>query len=285
MEIQSGDYFLYGFIPTEDADHASIAPLNSSYSNGAVLTIHDLDAVTPSDVCVIIGAKEGTDVNTPTGLQRGQYQTHLNPTGTSSTYHNYIFLLFDHLYSALRFNYKVDAEYAKLRTIKLRKLELIAYSDDSGGAVKAKYNVVITLRQNTTGDSPIASVNFTPDTSSGNVAPVPLYDWDGDPSKYLTLKVTEPTAFMGTFVPGDMKYFKLRSTYDVFDKNVTNAHPEGNLIREGCQAENTIDLRKKFGSYLSTTRGSSYSYTITVQPTYLYMLSEPDLDNPTVTIN
>jgi hypothetical protein len=83
---------------------------------------------------------------------------------------------------------------------------------------------------------------------------------------------------MGCFVPGDHTYFKLRTTYDVFDR-------QGNKIREGCQAENTFDLRSKFDSYMSTVRGQRYSYTITVSPTYLYMLSEPDLDNPTLTIN
>ena len=32
-------------------------------------------------------------------------------------------------------------------------------------------------------------------------------------------------------------------------------------------------------------RGHCYSITMTVQPTYLYMLSEPDMDNPTVRTN
>lgn len=284
-EILTGDYFLYGFIPTEDAAGAAIS--SADYSDGAVLTIHDLDAVTPSDVCVIIGAKDGTDNNTVSDLQAGSFATHLNPTGTSATSgdKNFIFLLFDHLYSALRFNFLVDSEYAKLRTIKLRQLELVAYSDDNEGAVKAKYNVSITLQKKTDGSSPITNVTYTPDPSSGDVNPVFLYDWKNDHSRYLTLSATEPTSFMGSFVPGDNVYFKLRSTYDVYDKNVTTEHPEGNLIRERCQAENSFDLRMKFGSFLTTTRGHSYSYTITVEPTYIYMLSEPDLDNPTMVIS
>jgi hypothetical protein len=73
-------------------------------------------------------------------------------------------------------------------------------------------------------------------------------------------------------------YFKLRSTYDVFDK-------QENLIRQGCHAENTIDLRQHFGNEINTMRGNRYSLTLTVQPTYLYMLSEPDLDDPTVTLH
>jgi hypothetical protein len=90
---------------------------------------------------------------------------------------------------------------------------------------------------------------------------------------------------LGCFVPGDYHHFKLRSTYDVYDNNKTVEHPDGNLIRQGCQAENSFDLTKKFGNELQVTRGHSYSYTITVQPTYLYMLSEPDMDNPTLIID
>ena len=274
IEVTGGSYFLYGFIPSEDAESATIAP-NGSYSDGAVLTINGLNAVTPSDVCVIIGAKDGTDKKTALGLQQGHFATEIK-TGESS--HNYIFLLFDHLYSALRFSFTVDANYAQLRTIKLRKLELIAYSDDHGGGVKAKYDATITLRKNDAGTTPIEGrVAFTPVSTSANVAPVPLYEWDGDAAHDLVLSTTEPADFMGCFVPGDHVYFKLRSTYDVYDR-------QKNLIREHCQAENSIDLRTKFGSFISTTRGHSYSYTIKVQPTYLYVLSEPDLDNPTVEI-
>lgn len=276
-DISTDDYFLYGFIPTEDAESVTIAP-NSKYEDGAVLTIHGLNSVTPSDVCVIIGAKDGTGENTVAGLQAGSFATHLYPTG-NNTYHNYIFLLFDHLYSALRFRFTIDAEYAKLRTIKLRKLELVAYSNENGGGVKAKYDAAITLKSNTTGTSPIVgSVLFTPISTSDDVAPVPLYEWDGDPANDLVLSTTAPSDFMGQFVPGDHTYFKLRSTYDVYDKAATP-----NLIRHNCQAENTIDLRAKFQTE-GSLRGHSYSYTITVQPTYLYVLSEPDLDNPTLKI-
>ena len=309
--LENGNYYLYGFIPKEDAASASIVSYNgtsangdNSYSNGAVLTIHGLNALTPSDVCVIVGAKDDPTWQTSydsdetghtvDGLQAGHFDVSFQG-GESAK--NYLFLLFDHLYSAIRFRFTIDSEYAKLRTIRLRKLELVAYSDDHGGAVKAKYNATITLLKNNSGTSPIVGdVVFEPDNSSANVAPVPIYDWEDDPAKYVTLTTDEPQQFMGCFVPGDHTYFKLRTTYDVFDKNQAidkngnlmvdgNGDPVYNLIRQQCQAENTFDLRSKFDSYMSTVRGQRYSYTITVSPTYLYVLSEPDLDNPTLTIN
>lgn len=272
-DINAGDYYLYGFMPRNDAQSAEIDP-NGSFSNGAVLTIKGLSALTQSDVCVIVGAKEGTDDHTVTGLQTGSFLTHLYPTSGGS--HNYIFLLFEHLYSALRFKFTIDADYAELRTIKIRKLELVSYSDENGGIVHSKYDATITL-QKTTGDSPIVgNVVFTPDGSSAAVAPQELYNWNDDPDKYVTLTTDTPATFMGCFVPGENTYFRLRTTYDVFDRE-GNPNP----IRQACVAENTIDLRNKFDqALLSASRGHCFSYTIKVQPTYAYVLSNSDLDNP-----
>lgn len=286
-DLDADNYQVYGYIPKEDAESATVTPLDGSYNNGAVLTISGLSSVTPSDVCVVVGAKND-DVYNPaidnysvSGLAPGQFGVYFHSGETAV---NHVFLLFDHLYAALRFNFKVDAVYDALRTIKLRKLELVAYADDSGGGVRAKFNATVTLRQNTLGNSPIVGSVLTADESSAYVAPVPLYEWDRtvntdtDTDNEVILKTDEPTRFMGCFVPGMNTYFKLRSTYDVYDK-------QENLIRQNCQAENTIDLRQLFSNDLTTMRGHCYSITMTVQPTYLYMLSEPDMDNPTVRVS
>lgn len=288
-EIETKTYQLYGFIPKEDAASASITA-NGTYSNGAILDIVGLKTLTPSDVCVIVGAKNGNSRTEDGGLTMGKFDVAAHATSKNAPSANYIFLLFDHIYSALRFRFTIDEEYAKLRTVKLRKLELIAYSNDEGGGVKAKFNARITLKANETGDSPIVgNITYTPDESSANVAPVALYEWDGV-SADVVLSTSVPLNFMGSFVPGINTYFKLRSTYDVYDAKKTDL-----LLRQNCVAENTIDLREKFYSYLEivgdedkkaySKRGHSYDYTINVKPTYLYVLAEPDLDNPSVTIN
>ena len=286
MDIEnSGTYYLYGYIPKEDASSANVSPYDA-YSNGAVLTINGLNSVTPSDVCVIVGAKNGLSATNDNGLTTGQFAVDAksvvkNPDGTTAAAgSNFIFLLFDHLYSSLRFRFTVNSDYAALRTIKLRKLELTSY-DDQGGGVKAKYNATITLQKKENGASPIMNVNFSPDDTSSDVSQVPIFDGEVELPVYDSQHLPQ---FMGSFVPGDYTKFKLRSTYDVYDKNVTPEHPEGNLIRQGCQAENTIDLTdNKFGGEdLKVMRGHCYSFKIKVQPTYLYVLSEPDLDNPTM---
>ena len=274
MDIpETGYYYVYGYIPKEVANDATIA----GNSSGAVLTIEGIKTVTHSDVCVIVGAKEG-QVDGVTGLTTGQFAVNAQQAqiGSSAGGHNYIYLLFDHLYSALAFNFTIDATYNDLRTIKLRKLELIGYADANETNIKARYNIEIKLKSNTTGTSPIEEVTFTPDPTSGDLAFEPIYEYKtADPE--IVLNPVTPTAFLGCFVPGQNTYFKLRSTYDVFDK-------EGNLIRKGCIADNTINLKEKFDTY-STLRGQMFQITLKVQPTYLYVLSEPDLDNPTLKEN
>lgn len=285
MDIEnSATYYLYGYIPKEDAEGVTISP-NDAYSNGAVLTINGLNAVTPSDVCVVIGAKRGHDVDddntgtdkSPERLQAGQFAVYVQRTvkDGGATGNNYIFLLFDHIYSALRFRFSVNEDYAALRTIKLRKLELTTYADKNGTGVKAKYNATITLKKNDANKSPIVDdVEFTPVESSANVLNVPIFEGEVALPTYPEL----PEEFLGCFVPGGGQYFKLRSTYDVYDS-------KGNLIRQGCEAENNFNLKEKFGSEYKLASGHCFSYNIIVQPTYLYILSDPDLDNPTIIIN
>ena len=72
----------------------------------------------------------------------------------------------------------------------------------------------------------------------------------------------------------------LQCTYDVYDKNVTTKHPEGNLVRHNCVAVNKLPA-----SRIEVGTDKRTLLTLTVNPTYLYVLSDPDLDNPTITIS
>ena len=67
------------------------------------------------------------------------------------------------------------------------------------------------------------------------------------------------------------------SRYDVYDT-------KNNLIRQNCEATNAIPL-SLFPHQEQFSRGTRYTVNMTIEPTYLYMLSEPDLDNPSITID
>ena len=271
MEINGGTYYLYGFIPYTTS--ASIVPdaNTGKYSDGATLTLNGLPSVTASDVCVVVGAKNGKDDYKPegnysvSGLIPGTFE-YVAEGGSG----NYIYLLFDHLYAALRIQIKVKPEYNSLRTIKLKELYLEAYNENT--RVKSKANVTVTLEKTVNGASPIANINFAYDNTSGDVEGLVFKNDEG------TTLGTDYKNFRGSFVPYGISKFYLKSTYDVYDKN-------GNLVRPNSKATNVLDINQLFSHEPALIRGRLYIVNLTVNPTYLYMMSDPDLDNPTITIN
>ena len=265
--IAAGDYYVYGFIPSNAADGATIAilPEKTSYSQGAKLTIKGLRTA-GYDACVIIGAKEGPDEDHDNGLVAGDFKFKLK-TGESAK--NYLYLLFDHLGSALTIGIKVDGDYNTLRTIKLKQLTLQTATES--GLMTEKADVVVTLNGNNTGTNPITTLTYTPTGSSGTGSPV--YQSD----EGLTLETTSKS-FLSHFLPiTDVTKVVINSTYDVYDK-------KGNLIRKDSKATNTVRLSDIIPYFPGVQRGWKYAINLTVKPTYLYVLSDPDLNNPTVVV-
>ena len=125
------DYTIYGFMPKKDPISSNI----TQNSENVVLTLSNIDAVSPDDICFITGVKDLTG-----DLLQGQF----GYKGKSDE--NYIRLLMDHLFASVKFNFSVDTDYSKLRTIKLKSLKLTTSS--------APMTAAITLTPNTTGAYP-----------------------------------------------------------------------------------------------------------------------------------
>lgn len=294
LEMMS--YYLYGYVPYvyEDNVTATIEKLpggGKTYEDGAVLTIHNLPSASSNDVCVVVGAKNGkdyyradADYEVPT-LVRGDFEYIGKPTEGDGT-GNYVFLLFEHLYSSLDISMRVHSEYNALRTIKLKELHLKTSIGSS--PVKNKTNVTITLNKTTDGSSPIAK--------DGEGNDMIIFDLMGDAEADVNIVPSEPAGgcvlttnyadneFLGYFMPEGVTKMDLTSIYDVYDKNVTTEHPEGNLVRANCSATNTLTLNNLYYMQPHAVRGRKYHINLTIRPTYLYMMSDPDLDNPTVTV-
>lgn len=297
-----GTYQLYGYIPygavtpyNENSETATTIVPNGTYANGAKLTLRGLNSVMNQDLCVVVGAKHGiikegeTDPVPDTPSEKavvGDFNCTIT-SGENAV--NHLFLLFDHLYAALRFRFRVDEEYAALRTIRLKKLELLAYTDEAcEHLMTKKVKTTVTLKANSTGASPIfGDVNFTSD-GGGDMDPVLICNNESNPVELPSGKYPddyEEVALRGEyiytdnmgFVPRTSSFYTLISIYDVYDS-------KDNLIRQNCTAVNKIDPRKQFKKE-SLDRGYMYTLRFTVKPTYLYVLSEPDLDNPTMVIN
>ena len=298
QDIQAGDYYLYGYIPYLPAITYSITDrdgANANYRTGAIMTLTNVPTVMPNDLCVVIGAKQGFDkehdgnlvdnngnhvfdagdTRTDT-LRMGDFKYTAKATsGGEEAKGNYVFLLFDHLYSAIRVNMKVHADYARLRTIKLDTLKL---STQVGGANSKDHNT-ITIKLKATdvinkNEKSITDIVYTP-TGAENKNGMEF--WKSENATGTTL-TTEFQPFIGHFMPSGITTIVLTSVYDVYDT-------KGKLIRENCKATNTMELQELLTEQTVTKRGYRYTVNMTIQPTYLYMLSEPDLDNPTVVFN
>ena len=245
-------YELYGFIPSYIADSDSGISENGAAS--AKLTLKGLKSLANEDVCIITGAVNGAPDNlTPTDkLYRGFYE--YQPLYGGIRYG--VRLLADHIYASLKFGIFIDGEYHDRRTIKLKKMEVTSNQ-------KAQVNAVITLNKVAGTDVPFTTFTTTPVETSDKASQVIFEDAEGQDLMTMTSVPISPIYF-GEWLKNDLY---LVSTYDVYDK-------KGNLTRENCTATNKLPSAKTNGLGI----GKQDSITLTVNPSYLYVLSDPDQD-------
>ena len=93
-----------------------------------------------------------------------------------------------------------------------------------------------------------------------------------DPDNKEEWVLVAPGFFSPVKVDDTPMTFKLITEYDVYDK-------KGNKTRSAATAINCYTT-----GITDIIRGTSYDVHITVEPTYLYQLSDGDLDNPTLKI-
>jgi len=178
---------------------------------------------------------------------------------------NYVNLLMDHLYGELALQFKVDADYYALRHIKLKSVTL--NYDNGQGEAAANVNVTVRLRAgNGLGQS---SVAYTP---TGNKASHTFLE---NGLKDLTDAATAIGS--GVKCPPSLfdqagTYMTLTCTYDVCSTDNANT-----VIRANCTASNKVRVS-------GMEHGKTNTVTVTIAPTYLYVLTDPDLDNPTIYI-
>ena len=241
------DYVVYGYLPKATGMSSTLVKTTADADTLATLTISGLKAITTDDICIITGVKDSE-----TGLKEGSFSWKEDVLDDDY----YIYMLLNHLYASVRFSMKVDATYAELRTIKLKSVTL--------STVNSSVSAAITLTHNTTGTMPMTDVTYTPTGSTSEV--VIFSDEDGQ-----ALSQTTPTVIDACFAPTLSENLTLITNYDVYDRY-------GNLVRANCTATNKLPN-------LEASRGQRVQLNLTVSPTYLYVLSEPDLDNPTIKIS
>jgi hypothetical protein len=275
---ENTQYYIYGFMPNTEAVTGSIAkPAGGDYSAGADLTLSGMPVFTNEDYRVIIGVQRVTDNVTFTPATEGHYGY---LSGIASQ--NYVNLLMGHLYSQLQLRFCVDKTYYALRCIHLKEVKLKSTYVAKDGTVTA----TLSLRN---GKGLTGQVAYSSAVDRDDDHPVTPEEWSLLTGGNVEL-VVEPEANAATPVytvlPNTVNcahclftangaYLSIETTYDVYDRDSSKEH--GNLIREDCKATNKIQVS-------GMAPGVRKMLTLTVAPTYLYMLSDPDLDNPTIHI-
>ena len=266
-------YYLYGFMPREDAEAATIEPLpedtDEDFAEGAILTIKNYNTLTAADVCTIVGLRLATEEETIEGplssVELGKFGYLGQEEGK-----NRVFILLKHLYAGLHFQASIDKDYHKLRDIMITKMEITATD------IHPKGDLTVTLRANGTNTDPVVSSVFTPGPDTGD-ATITLFDLDPGMLVPENSPGITPVSLLSCFAPSTCHDFVLKTTYDVYDRY-------GNLIRKGCTAENQLSSSKLDALNL-LSEGEMFTINLTIIPTYLYVLSDPDLDNPTIKVN
>ena len=285
------DYYLYGYMPY-DAGEVTIAPPDGkTYADGAKMTFSGLNAAMTKDLCIVTAAKDATRNEKPgepgkytytlgDGLDwvpPGDFKCRIK-AGDGDANKNTLFFLFDHLYAALRLRFRIDETYNQLRDIVIKRLELESYKDEACEQLMPKLKTTITLLANNTGASPIVGdVVFQEDLSAGKMEKILIYDKPdatvGD-DKLPSLDNENKPEYKDDlgYVPksGGENFYKLTTSYDIYDK-------KGNLIRKNQTAVNVLNPKVLFAQP-QLQRGYMYTLRITIAPTFLYMMSDDDLE-------
>lgn len=224
LKLEEGTYNFYGYMPKRGGASFDLSTKE--------MTIPVIAGFGKENAMLIKG-------NTPLVINAG------DKTG-STTLH------MDHLMAKVTPYFYVHDEYAKMRTIKIKKVQF-SMSDAATYTAQVVYN----------NDN-----SYTTTWQKGATAAVTLFSFDNDSPKVLDQNADE----MGEALPTECFYLcpaqstanlKMTVTYDVYDKS-------GAVTREDITADNAI-LK------LNTLQaGTNYKLYIKVVPTYLYVLSDND---------
>lgn len=259
IEVTAGHkYSVYGYAPA----NSGTCNVSSISHDGATLTISDLTTVNAEDVCIVVGVQQLESPSTPKNISLGEFDFE----GRSGQ--NYINVLVDHIYASLQCQFKVDATYNAIRSIHVKKLELKTTLTCPTG------KMTVSLASNETKTNPITSLEWDLDVGEPR-DPITIFEANTNVAEIVLGTDWSAPFGLGCYVPDTQVTggMTLITTYDIYDR-------KGNLIRQDCNASNQVA-----NLLAGHTRGQRVTLRINVAPTYLYQLSDPDLDNPEFTVN
>lgn len=276
------DYEIFGFTPVSAVPQSSITGYDGTTPT---LTLSNVPAVLNKELSVIVGVgqcpvKSGEVWSDEAAVTKAKEDATLGKfsfTGLSGIYkptgddkkdeRNIAFFLMQRLFAEFDFQFKINEDYDKLRKIVVK-----------GVTLKTNYaksvDVAVTFEKDNV-SAPIQNVSFTP---AGTSAEANLVTSESH-ANGLTL-TTSAQSIPGFFTPtgSTAPTFSLEVTYDVYVKNPSETDESKLLVRPNCKAVNT------FSGITNVARGTKYQINVEVKPTYLYQLSDKDLNNPGINI-
>lgn len=293
-EVTAGDnYYLYGYMPYDAGEVTIAPPSDGTYADGADITFSNLNAAMTKDLCIITAAKDATRNEKPG--EPGKYTYVLGngldwippadfkckiKAGGGDENKNTLFFLFDHLYAALHLGFRVDETYNQLRDIVIKRLELESYEDEACENLMHKLKTTVKLRANNTYTTPIVEdIVFEQDQAAGFMEKVLIYNnpdavWTNSDDRLPSLDNQNNKVYVekSGYIPksGTENFYKLTTTYDIYDT-------KGNLVRKDQSAVNVLSPKILFNQP-QLLRGYKYTLRMTIAPTFLYMMSDDDLE-------
>ena len=260
-------YYIYGFMPSDIAKNKTISkPSNGgSYASGADVVLEGLPMFPNDDICVVVGVQKVDATQTVEAYTEPIEGNYSFLSGLNNE--NYVNLLMDHLYSQLILQFNVDEEYNMLRHIKLKTITL-------NSSYGEKVNATIKFRTgNSLGANTVVYSKNTATDSGDTESLEILKSTDSD----VLLTTTATDAVFGPINCAPCTFdangnnLTLTCTYDVYNTSETE------ILRHNCTATNRLKVA-------GMDHGIKKRLTITIAPTYLYNLSDDDLNNPIMTI-
>lgn len=247
LKVKPGthNFWLYGYMP-------AIEGITGQVLNQRQLKLSGIPPISPEDICIVTGVKVYESSVLPL---RGTFEfEYKNSDYNDVTVLN---LLLEHMLGHVDFKFKIGSRYSQLRKIKVKSLTIKATSQSSISAtinLPANTEDVVTINYTATGD-----VQEYTTTLLNTATPVEL----------TTTGVSMGSGINVAVGTGLSENFILECEYEVYDL-------KNNLLSTRTASNNL--------SGALPVMGQKKEVVLTVEPTYLYQLSDDDLNNPEVTI-
>ncbi len=276
VEVKSGEsYKLFAFQPGGICTDRRICVFSESQGNFA-LTVRPINIVTLGEPSISIAAARDF-------VNNGSYA---NPTPSPGNYDlgtisnntekDKVLLAMRHLYSKVNLSFTLDTIYSKLRSVVLTSVKIVADQGQSGMSLTFNQNSNPTWDNSYTGDT--LEVNLLQPGDSIVLSASTTTEWNS--STFAGYKYLAVDSFC--YLPKSDLPVKLAVEYNVYTGDIiadtlNNKNYNDRLTRKGQSAINGSILPSGTGI---PKAGTKYNVKVGVKPSYLYVLSDDDLDIP-----